>query len=376
MRPSIWIFFGLAALTPVSAVALDATSSPQGRRGPTVLDKLTLTQPGSTGDASLLSVKGADGATQTLQALADGVAGKANKSDLGSGIPGVGWKPFQSRILITKDHQPGEAQGLLDVQVNTRPGTIDGGSGVGNGVSVTSRVLPGTKYGHFGFVALTENHSEMNPGDPFFGHTGASLYINQNKINSAPGWGYAAEVKETHGLPNPIHGSLAGENAIIATGTDVHRKRAGLFIPLNILPGKETTFTEAAQGWYVKTAPNSRFYDGGLFEGRYINVINASGVDARSFLVGTGKFTAPVIDLHAVQSAGNGAAIALNATHSIQWQAVDGTNLGGVGYDTSIPTAPTVQITGVRTQKAPGGEIEAVININGKRYGISLRPLP
>ncbi|GJD73107.1 hypothetical protein [Methylobacterium goesingense] len=375
MRATVWISGCFAALTPVSVFSLDATNPPV-RGGPITLETLTITQPGSTGDASLLSVKRGDGATETLRALADGVAAKADKADLGSSIPGVAWRPFQTRILITKDHQPGEAQGLLDVQVNTRPGTINGGSGVGNGVSVTSRVLAGTKYGHFSFVALTENYSEMKPGDPFFGHTGASLYINQNKINSAPGWGYAAEVKETHGLSNPMHGSLAGENAIIATGTDVHRKRAGLFIPLNILPGNEKTPTEAAQGWYVKTAPNARFYDGGLFEGDYGNVINASSVNARSFIVGTGKFSSPVIDLHAVQAAGNGAAIALNATHSLQWQTAEGVSLGGIGYDTSVPAAQTIQITGVRVQEAPGGEMEAVININGKRYGIRLRPLP
>jgi hypothetical protein len=361
MRASGLIQLALLAILPTTALSLDGTNLP--------LEPRTTKLSPSQGD-------GLPGTSENLQELANQLASKADKSDLGRSIPGIVWKPFQTRILITKEHQRGEAQGLLDIQINTRPGTINGGSGVGNGVSFTSRVLKDTKYGHFGFVALTENYSVMNSGDPFFGHTAASLYMNQNKINSAPGWGYAAEVKETHGLPNPLHGSLAGENAIIATGTDAHKKRAGLFIPLNILPGNEKIPTEAAQGWYVKTSPNSRFYDGGLFEGDYGNVINANNVNARSFISGTGNFTAPVIDLHAVQAAGSGAAIALNATHSVQWQTANGASIGGLGFDTSVAAAPTIQIAGVHTQNGPAGGMEAVININGKRYAISLRPLP
>lgn len=111
MRTIVWISGCFAALAPVSAFSLDATNPP-GRGGLITLEKLTITQPGSTGDASMLSVKRGDGATETLRALADGVAAKADKADLGSSIPGVAWRPFQTRIVITKDHQPGEAQGL------------------------------------------------------------------------------------------------------------------------------------------------------------------------------------------------------------------------------------------------------------------------
>jgi hypothetical protein len=189
-------------------------------------------------------------------------------------------------------------------------------------------------------------------------------------------WGYAAEVKEEHGLPDPINGSLAGENAIIAVGTDAHRKRAALFLPLNILPGHESTYTEAAQALFVKTAPNSRYIDGGLFQGDYLHVLRTDGVNARTFLTATGNYSAPILDLHGASTAGNGAALALNAVHGIQWQDANAVTLGGISYDTNQPTQQTFGLSGVAVQPVPGqsGQ-EMVLVINGVRYGIALRPL-
>lgn len=361
-----------AAMTHASAQAIPLKAQ---RFGPISSPSLALTGPGSTGDGSLFSVMRSDGVAQTLGALADGVKGKADKTDLGSGV-GVNWAPFQHRILVLKDHVGDDTQQILDIQANTRPGALGTFEATSSAVSITSRSLPGTTYGMFNLVALMENFAERLPGGVDTGNTGANLYTRQHNVNAVSGWGYAAEAKETHGLPNPTNGTLAGENAIVATGTDANHKRGALFLPLNILPGNEATFTEAYHALYVKTAPNTRYFHGGLFEGDYVNVITANGVNARSFLVGTGNFTAPVIDLHAVSSAGNGAAIALNAAHSIQWQTALGVTLGGLAYDTSVPSAPTIQITGVRTQAAPGGGLEAVLSINGTRYGIALRALP
>ncbi|NSY17273.1 hypothetical protein [Neorhizobium sp. AL 9.2.2] len=291
-------------------------------------------------------------------------------SALGDGI-GIDWNAFQTRILATKTHAAGEAQSLLDIQVNTRSGTIDGGGGVGSAVSITSRAVAGTKYGHFNLVALLENNSSYVEGvDPFFAHSAAVSYINQNVLQAAPGFAHAFEVKETHGQANPTNGSLASEHTVIATGTDANNKRTMVFLPTNKLNGGDGIFTEFANGIFWKTSANTKYKRAMYLEGQYDAVLRASEISAENLIVATGAFSKPVIDLHALSVTG-GAAIAINAAHSLQFQNADGVGLGGLGYDNN-----TLTLAGVLTQSGAGAvATRAVINVNGTRYAIDLRAL-
>ncbi|PYE31212.1 collagen triple helix repeat protein [Rhizobium sp. PP-WC-1G-195] len=295
---------------------------------------------------------------------------KASTALLGANV-GIDWRPFGRRILATKTHGPGDEQPLLDIQVNTRPGTIDGAGGVGSAMSVVSRAFEETKYGQFNLVSLLENYGRYsgdNVAEPFFAHASLIAYINQKHWDAAPGFAAALEVREEHNLPNPPNGSLCMELTVRATGTDNNNKRNMLFLPLNKNVPGDGLLTEVAYGVYWKTADNSKYKHAMYLEGNYNNILSTQDVVAERLIYAKGSFTKPAIDLHSI-AVTDGIAVALHTGQLIQFQDNNGAAVGNIGY------TDTLKLDGIPVASgAVSGTHTALVRINGVAYYVNLRP--
>lgn len=282
---------------------------------------------------------------------------------------GIEWRPFEERILANKYHGPA-GQGLLDIQVRTRPGDLPGNDGTftGGAMSVLSEINEATKYGVFNFVAKAVNYSRYAENvDRFFGHAASCLYADQMFVDSTPCWATAIEVKEVHGQANPINGSLAIEATVIAAGTDNNNKRCNIFLPFNYLKGHEATYTEFAQGIYFKTVDKGmKVKDAMLLQGRYGNILRADDVTADSLLTATGSFTGPVIDLGFISNISNSAAIQMNVVHHLQWTTADHNVTQRIGR-----RGDTMFIDGLPWSGTAGAHVGFVtIEMNGTRLKV------